>query len=105
METQTITLSEIIILTLFLGGVAFLLGAAYQIFALIRFNKKSPWYKILIITLLSRVAAVVVAILIWKTLFQNIEVMFGPILLPGMIAETILSPLILKIFGFSVLRK
>ncbi len=105
METQTTTLPEIITLILFLGSIVYLLGAAYQIFALIRFNKKNPWYKILGIVVLTRISTIALTILIWKIAFQNIEIMFGPILLPGMIAEIVLSPLILKLFGFRILKK
>ncbi len=105
METQTATLSEIIILALFLGSIIFLLGAAYQAFVLIKLNKKTPWYKILGIILLTRVVAVALTILLWKIAFQNIEVMFGPILLPGIIAEVVLSPLMLRLFGFRVIKK
>ncbi len=105
METQTTTLPEIITLILFLGSIVYLLGAAYQVFVLIRFNKKNPWYKILGIVLLTRIATIALTILIWKIAFQNIEIMFGQILLPGMIAEIVLSPLILKLFGFRILKK
>lgn len=105
METQTATLYEIIILALFLGSIIFLLGAAYQTFVLIKLNKKTPWYKILGIILLTRVVAVALTILLWKIAFQNIEVMFGPILLPSIIAEVVLSPLMLRLFGFRVIKK
>lgn len=102
MEIQTATLSEIVKLTLFLGSIIFMLGTSYQVFVLMKFNKKNPWYKILGIVLLTRVAVVIITILIWKVAFQNIEVMFGPILLPGIIAEVVLSPLLLKLFGFRI---
>nr|WP_319570100.1 hypothetical protein [uncultured Draconibacterium sp.] len=105
METQTATLSEIILLTLFYGSIVFLLGAAYQVFALVKFNKKSSWYKVLGIVLFTRGAVIALSIFIWKIAFQNTEIMFGPILLPGIIAEIILSPLILKLFGFRVIKK
>jgi len=105
METQTTTLSEIIVLILFLGSIVYLLGATYQVFALIRFNRLKIWYKIFGIVFFTRIATIALTIILWKIVFQNTEIMFGPILLPAIIAEIVLSPLILKIFGFRVLKK
>lgn len=105
METQTVTLSELIGLTLFLGSIVFLLGAIYQVIALIWLNNRVKWYKIVGIILLTRILTLIFTLLLWKGLFQNIEMMLGPILLPGLIAELVFSPLILKLLKFNVIKK
>ena len=105
METQTVTLSELIGLTLFLGRIVFLLGAVYQTIALVWLNNRIKWYKIIGIILLTRILTLISTILLWKGLFQSIEIMLGPILLPGLISELILSPLILKLFKFNIIKK
>lgn len=97
METQTATLLEIITLTLFLGSIVYLLSASCQVFVLLRVYKIKSFCRILGIVLLTRIATITLTILILKIAFQNIEIMFGPILLPGMIAEIVLSTLILKL--------
>jgi hypothetical protein len=105
METQTVTLSELICLTLFLGSIVFLLGAVYQTIALVWFSNRIKWYKIIGIILLTRILTLISTILLWKGLFQSIEIMLGPILLPGLISELILCPLILKLFKFNSIKK
>mgnify|MGYP000907462744 CR=1 FL=1 len=73
METQTVTLSELIGLTLFLGSIVFLLGAVYQTIALVWLNNRIKWYKIIGIILLTRILTLISTILLWKGLFQSIE--------------------------------
>jgi hypothetical protein len=105
METQTVAFSELIHLTLFLGIIVFLFGTAYQTIALIWLNKRVKWNKIIGIILVTRILTIFFTLFLWKVFFQNIDIMLGPILLPGFIAELILSPLILKLLKFNVIRK
>lgn len=102
METQNATLLELIILILFLGGFVFLLGTLYQIIALIWINKKVQLSKIIGIILITRILSLIGTILLWKWPFQNIEIMFGPILIPAFIAEFIFSPLMLRLFNYKI---
>lgn len=105
METQNITLSELFSIVLFLGSVTFLIGTIYQIVILIWINSKVKWSKIFWIILLTRLLTIGITILLWKLIFQIKDVMFGPFLLPALIPEIVLSPLILKLMGFRILKK
>ena len=105
METQTTTLSELLALTLFLGSIVYLTGAIYQLITLVWLNKKVVWYKILGIIILTRLLTLCSTVLLWKLAFQNVEIMFGPILLPGIFSEMLISPLILKLMDLEFLKK
>ncbi len=105
METNTATLSEMLTMILFLGSIVFLLGIAFQIF-IVFFNKtrSKSFLRITTLVLLTRIGAIAASLIIWRFWFLNIDVMLGPVLLPALISEIILSPLFLKFFGFNIVR-
>ncbi len=104
MGNQYGNFSEIFMLILFLGSIVFIISTVYQLIVLTIFNKNIRWYKIIMLIVFTRLLSVFLTIFVWQFLFQEIEIMFGPFLLPGIISEIILSPLILKIFGFKLIK-
>jgi hypothetical protein len=106
METNTASLSEIITLNLFLGSITYLMGIAFQILIVFLNKSKSRVYsKVAALLVLSRISTIVFSLLIWHFWFLKIDVMFGPLLLPALIAELVFSPLFLKLFGYKVFKK
>jgi hypothetical protein len=105
METNTATFSEMLTMILFLGSLVFLLGIAFQILVIFLNKLKSKSFlRTSTLVLLTRISAIAVSLFIWRFWFLDIDVMFGPVLLPALISEIILSPLFLKFFGFNIIR-
>jgi hypothetical protein len=63
------------------------------------------WSKILGVILLTRLITIGITVLLWKLIFQTKDIMFGVFLLPALISEIVISPLILKLMGFRILKK
>ena len=106
METDTITLSEVLMLNIYLGSVTYILGIVFQI--LIVFLNKSitkKFIKVLFLLVLTLLCAIVTSTLFWYLWFSKIDMMFGPISLPVLISEIILSPLILRLNGYKILKR
>lgn len=103
METNTATLTELFTMVLFLGSVIFLLGIVYQIIIVV-LNRSiyRTFGRIAILLLITRLASIVTSLLLWRFWFFDFDVMLGPILIPVLISEIILSPLFLRIFGFKI---
>ena len=97
MEEQLATpISELLILILYLGSITFLLGTLVQIYIIYR-NKQSK-VKGIIIVLLTRLLTIISSYFIWS-IWNNSDIMFAFLYLPGLISEIIFSPLLLLIFG------
>ena len=92
---------DFIQLAIFLGSITFCLGAAFQIFIAVKSQKKQL-IKIFSLVFLTRILTLLFTIIIWFNDIIPIDVMFGPILLPALIPEIVLSPLLLKMFGYSL---
>jgi len=106
METNTASLSEILVLNLFLGSITYLLGIAFQLL-IVFLNKSIPktFSKIALLLILTRVSTIIISLLIWHLWFLKADVMFGPILLPVLISEIIFSPLFLRLYGYKILKR
>lgn len=106
METNTASLSEMIALNLFLGSLTYLLGIAFQVLIVFLNKSKSKTFsKITALLVLTRISTILFSVLIWHFWFLKIDIMFGPLLLPTLIAELIFSPIFLKLFGYHILIK
>lgn len=106
METNTASLSEIIALNLFLGSLTYLLGIAFQVLMVfLNKSKFKAFSKVTALLVLTRISTIVISLLIWHFWFLKIDIMFGPLLLPTLIAELVFSPLFLKLFGYQILMK
>ncbi|MEZ5358420.1 MAG: hypothetical protein R3F48_06270 [Candidatus Zixiibacteriota bacterium] len=104
-EEHYIKLFELAQLNLFLGSVVYCMGAVYQVFAILVLNKDRRISRIVGIVLLTRICAFLSSYMIWILLFQNTDVMAGPILLPALVAEVPLSILLLKVFRYKAICK
>lgn len=105
METNMTSLSELLLLTLFLGSITYILGILFQIL-IVLLNKSRPKrvYRIMVLQLLTRFSTIFSSILIWHLWFLKIDIMIGPLLLPALLSEIISSPLFLKIFGYKLIQ-
>jgi len=91
---------ELVTLALFLGSLTFILGAAFQTYIAYR-NQKRFTFRIVLLVLLTRILTISATLLFWFTNTITIDMMFGPILLAALLPEMILSPILLKVFGYS----
>lgn len=94
------TFSEMILITLFLGLLAYVLGMVIQLIVVIRFKKLHTWRKLLLMLLLSRLLSIMLSLIIWKYWFLEIDIMQGPFFVPSVIAEIIISPSLLYLFRY-----
>lgn len=105
METN-VSLSELVILNLYLGIIVYILGIVYQLLIIYRNKSISRTIlKVSSILLTTLISSMVFSILIWKFWIFDVDMMFGPILLPSLISEIILAPLTLKLFGYKLFIK
>jgi len=105
METN-LSLFELVMLNLYLGTVVYLFGIIYQLVIIYR-NKdiSRTLFKVLRLLLITLICSIVFSLVIWKFWIFKVDIMFGPILLPALISETVLSPLILSFFGYRIFKK
>ena len=101
MEQEPTPLIEIFELIIYLGSVTFLLGAIFQ--AVILYRNRRSFATGFLIILVTRILTVVSSYLIWSIWFLPFDVMFLFILLPALISEFILTPVVLKIFGDKIM--
>jgi hypothetical protein len=82
--------------------VIFIIGLLYQFIICYSFDDKIIPKQFIIICL-TRFLTVLLTLIIWRFWFFKFDMMLGPILLPAFISECLLSPLILKLFGYKPL--
>lgn len=106
METNSASLSEMLVLILFLGAVAYILGLIFQVL-IMYFNKvkSKTFLKATVLLILTRICSITLSLLLWKFWFLSIDVMLGPILLPALVAEIVVSPIFLRLFGYKIILK
>ena len=97
MEQEPTPLIEIFELIIYLGSVTFLLGGIFQ--AVILYRNRRSFMTGFSIILATRILTVISSYLVWSIWILPFDVMFLFFLLPALISEVILSPLILKVFG------
>ena len=100
---QSATLKELCVLVLFLGSLCYVLGGLYQTFVLFRNGalRRNPWGALALVVG-SRLVVVLLTLLgwfHWPSSFPQ-DVMVGPVLLPALLAEAVVSPLALKLAGY-----
>jgi amino acid transporter len=105
MQTNSITFFELITVAFLMGLIPYCLGLLFQIIVVVKVNKALVWKKLLLLLVVSRIAALTLAIVIWVCWFFSFDVMLGPILIPALIAELIISPVLLKIFGYHIIKR
>ena len=105
METNSASLWEMFVLILFLGAVAYILWIVFQVL-IMYLNKDKPktFSRVTALLILTRICTIAFSLLIWKFWFLRVDVMLGPILLPALMSEIVISPIFLKFFGYKILR-
>jgi hypothetical protein len=98
---QHFSFGDILTLTLYLGSITFLFGLTYQLFISIKADHQIN-FRQFILVVLTRLLTIALTLLIWAYWTTKIDIQFGPFLLPAFVAELLLSPLLLKLFGYSV---
>lgn len=83
------------------GAVTFILGILYQLLILWKTDKRLV-VKGFGILFLTRILSIVSTLLIWANWPFTFDILFGPIFFPSFVSELILSPLILKLFGYHI---
>jgi len=105
MQTNNISFSELITAAFLMGIIPYCLGLLFQIIVVVKVNKELILKKLLPLLLVSRISALALTIVIWLCWYFSFDIMFGPILLPALLAELIISPLSLRIFGYHIFSK
>jgi hypothetical protein len=105
MEEQLPTpILELIALNLYLGSITMLLGIVAVAFIVIR-NGKFSWTKFLSISVLMIILCSLLSMWIWGNWSLGIDIMLGPIHLPTLFSIIIIGFILIKIFGFKILKK
>ncbi len=97
---QHFTFSEILLFALYLGSVTYLFGLTYQLFVSIKTDTRLKFKQLVLIST-TRLLTITTTLLIWFYWTTLVDIQFGPFLLPALIAETIISPIFLKLFGYN----
>jgi len=109
MQEKTITFTDLLELTLLFGSLTYVLGLLFQAIIVVKVNKPWTWIKLLTLLLVSRIVSLFFTLLIGKLIgkYWNIDfnTMIGPFLIPAVVAELIISPVLLKIFGYHILKR
>lgn len=93
---SSMSLTDFFLLTCYLGLVIFLIGAIIFAFFIYKYGKKKRGifiYRTVISVFLQLLISVFLSMFIWKYWPFNIDVMFGFVLIPALIAEMISVPL------------
>lgn len=98
---QSFSFSEILLVALYLGSVTYLLGLSYQLFVSIRTDAGLK-LKQLILVAATRLLTITTTLFIWFYWTIEADIQFGPFLLPALLAEGLISPLFLKLFGYRI---
>ena len=100
---KSITLKELCVLVLLLGSFCYVLGGLYQMFVLFRNGalRRNLWGALALVVG-TRLVAVLLTLLGWKhwPVSLHLDVMLGPVFLPALLAEAVVSPLALKLAGY-----
>jgi hypothetical protein len=92
---------DILTLALYLGSITFLFGLTYQCIIIIKTDHKVNFRQFILIAL-TRFLTISLSLLIWIYWTMQIDIQFGFLFLPAFISEVLLSPLLLKFFGYSI---
>jgi hypothetical protein len=98
---QYLSFGDILSLILYLGSITFLAGLTYQLFVSIRTDTKFN-LKQLFLVIVTRLLTISATLLIWFYWSTKVDIQLGPFLLPALIAELFISPILLKLFGYSM---
>lgn len=101
MSEQHFSLLEITALIVYLGSISFLLGVIYQLFLSLKADKQVSLKQLLLIIITS-IISILLTLFFWSAWPSTIDIMMGPILLPALLSELILSPVLLKFFGYPI---
>jgi len=101
MDQQHFALSELFLFFIFFGSISFIIGFSYQLFVSILTDKRLNLKQVLLVVL-TRALTIPLAFFIWLYWVSNLDLELGPFFLPALIPELILSPLILKLFGYNL---
>jgi hypothetical protein len=104
MEEQSIELTEFVEFVIYLGSITFFLGLLYQAWMAFR-QKRKITFKAILLIVITRLLTICSTVIIWSFWITGIDIMFGPVLLPGLIAEIIWSPLMLKLFRYRLIHQ
>jgi hypothetical protein len=105
MQNNSATFVELLTMAFFLGSIAYIAGLLFQTIIVVKLNKRLLWKKLLLLLLVSRIISLTLTLLIWIYWFFNFDIMLGPFLIPAVVAEIIVSPVLLRIFGYHIFQK
>jgi len=100
---ESITITELLTIGLLMGAVSMVLGAAFQLIIARRQDKRFKW-RHLVLIIVTRVLAILLGLFSWAYWALPFDVFVGPIMLPVLFAEIVLSPLMLFLFGYHMGR-
>jgi len=95
---------EILALNLFLGSITILLAIALVALIIAR-NGKFRWMSFLIITILMVIIGQLLSLIIWSIWPVSIDIMFGPFHIPLLLSMLGIAPILIKLFGFTIIKK
>src|SRR5258708_4700405 len=100
-----ITFIELLQITLYLGAIAYIVGVLFQTFVIIKYNKPWTWGKLTLLLISTRIISIGLTLLIWIYWFLPFDMMQGPFLIPAVIAEIIVCPIVLRIFKYYIFNR
>jgi hypothetical protein len=95
---------ELLLFNLYLGSVTYLLGIALVVWVMKR-NKSFNWVKLILIAILLVTTGCFFSLLIWSLWTFEVDIMFGPIHLPTLIALPVLAVLLLRMFNYKIITR
>ncbi len=102
LEQEPVSILELLLLILFLGSITFLIGALFQ--GIVLFRNRKPVAIGFLVILITRMLTIISSYFIWAAWTTRIDIMFLFLFLPGLIAELVFSPLMLKLSGNHIFK-
>lgn len=104
-EELPIPIGELLLFIMFLSSLTLLIGVAL-IAIIMKRNREFRWLKFLFLSIAISILTIISGYFIWAIWpISTIDIMLGPIHLPSMISLIIVIPIVLKIFGYRILKK
>lgn len=95
----SISLSELILLNIYLGSIMFIVGSVVLFFLIRSKIKGISILKISLSIISQLIVSILFSLLVWKLWTLKTDIMFGFVFFPALISELIMMPLILFILS------
>lgn len=104
MEVLPLSFKELLQLVGYFSAAVLLLGIAFQ-FIIILLNDKCISIKLFLVIFVTQLLAFAATIYLWLKWPAGLKIIYGPILFPALLAETLIIPVIMPLFNYSILGR